>query len=41
MHPRGENEMVAALLKMARRPTEHLVKKISEILGKERRQLGP
>ena len=35
MHHRGENEMVAALLKIARQPTTHLMKKISEILGKE------
>ena len=31
MHSPGEDGMVAALLKMARQPTKHLVKKISEM----------
>ena len=40
-NPPRKEEMTVALLKIARQPTKHMVKNISEILSKEPRQLDP
>ena len=39
--PPRKDEMVVALLKMARQPTKNLVKKVSESSSKKPRQLDP